>query len=88
MRGKVAFLALGIMAVVSTGCASRCVVTGNSVEASSARSNPDLTAEFDGREYLFCSSGCKRAFESDPLKYARKRRAAGHAHGGHAGHRH
>jgi YHS domain-containing protein len=38
--------------------------------------NPDeayeheLTATFADREYLFCSSGCKREFERKPTSYA------------------
>jgi xanthine dehydrogenase accessory factor len=27
-------------------------------------------SEYDGRDYFFCSAGCLRAFEADPLKYA------------------
>jgi YHS domain-containing protein len=30
----------------------------------------ELTATFADREYLFCSSGCKREFERKPTAYA------------------
>lgn len=28
------------------------------------------TAEYQGQTYYFCSSGCKKAFEKDPQRYA------------------
>ena len=41
-------------------------VCGMAVEAASAR----LMVEHSGGRYYFCSSGCKRAFEEEPQKYA------------------
>ena len=31
-----------------------------------------LTTEHAGKTYAFCSSGCKRSFEGDPLQYTAK----------------
>jgi Cu+-exporting ATPase len=29
-----------------------------------------LRSEHDGRTYFFCSAGCRRKFDADPVKYA------------------
>ena len=29
-----------------------------------------FTSSYDGKAYYFCSSGCKRTFDSDPKKHA------------------
>ncbi len=29
-----------------------------------------LRSEHDGRTYFFCSAGCRREFDADPVKYA------------------
>jgi YHS domain-containing protein len=34
------------------------------------------TVEYDGRTYAFCSNGCVRAFNADPIKWAAKVNAA------------
>jgi len=31
--------------------------------------NPAATAEYEGKTYKFCSSGCKVTFEKEPKKY-------------------
>jgi len=36
------------------------------------RKNPPARAQHGGKEYLFCSAGCKEAFEKDPGKYLRE----------------
>jgi Cu+-exporting ATPase len=33
------------------------------------------TSEFQGETYYFCSEGCKRAFDENPMKYLSKQRA-------------
>jgi YHS domain-containing protein len=47
------------------GDTSKCPVSGEEfvVEASSPK------AEFEGKTYYFCCSGCKKKFESDPKKF-------------------
>lgn len=30
------------------------------------------TSEYQGQTYYFCSSGCKKAFDKEPAKYASK----------------
>ncbi len=32
----------------------------------------DLTTEYRGRTYAFCSSGCRRSFEREPARYVTK----------------
>jgi YHS domain-containing protein len=34
------------------------------------------TVEYDGRTYAFCSAGCVKAFQADPVKWAAKVDAA------------
>jgi YHS domain-containing protein len=29
-----------------------------------------LRSEHEGRTYFFCSAGCRRKFDADPVKYA------------------
>lgn len=36
-------------------------------------------AEYKGKDYYFCSAGCKNAFEKDPGKYV-KSHEGGHHH--------
>ena len=31
-----------------------------------------LTSEYGGKKYYFCAPGCKKAFEENPKKYAKK----------------
>jgi Cu+-exporting ATPase len=31
------------------------------------------TSEYQGTTYYFCSTGCKRAFDQDPQRYAGRR---------------
>jgi len=33
------------------------------------RRNPPARAEYQGKEYLFCSVSCKDAFEKEPERY-------------------
>jgi len=32
----------------------------------------DLSSEWDGKTYWFCSPGCKRRFEANPTEYLRQ----------------
>ena len=40
--------------------------------------NSDIRAEYQGKEYLFCSDGCKDKFQSDPEKYLTTDETSGH----------
>jgi YHS domain-containing protein len=31
--------------------------------------SPAATSEYEGKTYYFCAPGCKKAFDSDPVKY-------------------
>ncbi len=31
--------------------------------------NSSGSANYDGKTYLFCSAGCKRRFDADPMQY-------------------
>lgn len=31
-----------------------------------------LTLDYNGTKYYFCSPGCRRAFEKDPVKYLKE----------------
>jgi len=36
--------------------------------------NPDtaeITSEYKGKTYFFCSAGCKKAFDDEPEKYSK-----------------
>ena len=50
------------------GDTAKCPVSGEEfvVEASSPK------AEHDGKTYFFCCGGCKKKFEAEPGKYAKK----------------
>lgn len=50
-------------------------VCGLEVDVLQAREN-DLAIEFEGREYVFCASGCKKLFLRHPIEYAVAGRAA------------
>jgi YHS domain-containing protein len=39
-------------------------------------------SDYQGNTYYFCSSGCKKAFDKEPQKYAMKKEDS------HAGHHH
>jgi YHS domain-containing protein len=39
-------------------------------------------SDYQGKTYYFCSSGCKKAFDKEPQKYA------GKAEDSHSGHHH
>jgi len=56
-------------------------VCGMTVDTASAH---HLTHE--GREYYFCSAGCKEKFEKDPGAYVKKDSGAGHEHHEHPAH--
>lgn len=43
-------------------------VCGMTVDASTARER----ATYEGKEYVFCSAGCKQKFQSNPQQYAKK----------------
>jgi len=56
-------------------------VCGMTVDTASAH---HLT--YEGREYYFCSAGCKETFEKDPGAYVKKDSGAGHEHHEHPAH--
>lgn len=37
-------------------------------------------SEYNGQTYYFCSSGCKKDFDKQPLKYVRTEEHAQHHH--------
>lgn len=43
-------------------------ICGMDVDEKTARH----TSEYDGRTYYFCAPGCKRTFDQDPERYAKK----------------
>jgi YHS domain-containing protein len=53
-------------------------ICGMTVEEKTAQ----LTSEYDGQTYYFCSPGCKRTFDKEPQKYSTKP-AMGHGGTGH-----
>jgi Cu+-exporting ATPase len=52
------------------------VVCGMDVNEQDAKSR-NLTSEYEGRTYSFCSPGCKRQFDQDPARYASQPAAQG-----------
>lgn len=44
------------------------VVCGMEIEQGAAAAS----SQHEGTSYYFCSTGCKRAFDKDPAKYARR----------------
>ncbi|AKU97720.1 Lead, cadmium, zinc and mercury transporting ATPase [Labilithrix luteola] len=50
------------------GDTTKCPVSGEefTVEASSPK------VEYEGKTYYFCCGGCKKKFEADPAKFAKK----------------
>lgn len=56
-------------------------VCGMTVDTQAAEA-AGLTAEFEGRTYAFCQSGCKRAFDEEPATYASIDRGAADGSGG------
>jgi Cu+-exporting ATPase len=46
-------------------------VCGMQVSEAEARER-DLTADYAGREYFFCSAACQRSFQEDPSGYVGK----------------
>jgi Cu+-exporting ATPase len=39
------------------------------------------TSEYKGTTYYFCSPGCKKTFDADPEKYAKRRHEHAETHG-------
>lgn len=73
-----------ILMMALSGCASRCVVTENIVDERAAKLNPELRTTYKGREFLFCSPGCKPLFEANPVTYLDARRDRNLSRGGHS----
>jgi YHS domain-containing protein len=40
-----------------------------------SRNTAAAKAAFEGKTYYFCAEGCRKAFEADPQKYLRSRKA-------------
>jgi Cu+-exporting ATPase len=60
-------------------------VCGMEVEESTA----EYKTTYEGKEYYFCSPGCKRSFIKEPAKYLAAASQPGHDHDhDHAGHDH
>lgn len=57
------------------------VVCGMTIDPAKAAGS----SEYKGRQYYFCSKGCKTKFDADPEKYLAPPAAAAPAHS-HAGH--
>lgn len=47
------------------------LVCGMEVNAADARA-AGLTSRYKDREYYFCAKGCKKKFDENPEKYAKK----------------
>jgi Cu+-exporting ATPase len=37
-------------------------------------------SEYDGKKYYFCSAGCKREFDRDPVKFSKNMPESGDGH--------
>lgn len=37
-------------------------------------------SEYNGQTYYFCSLGCKKAFDKEPVKYVSKEESSSHSH--------
>jgi Cu+-exporting ATPase len=71
-------------AVAEKAAAEKDPVCGMDVDPKDPKA---IKTEHGGKTYYFCSDGCKRSFEADPLKYVPKQKksdkqSAHDAHGG------
>jgi YHS domain-containing protein len=57
-------------------------VCGMEVDESTA----DWKSEHMGKTYYFCTPGCKKAFDGNPMNYMEKESGVGHGGHGHHGH--